>query len=214
MTRLVRITVWLMELNTLHLALYRKMKMLSGLSSSETFHTALIHKRLELSAPNVGSRVFMMADETHYQLFDLLNKEFSFEVDTSTLGCGYNGALYFVSMDADGGVARFPANKAGAKYGTGYCDAQCSQYNKFIDGTVLFAPISYISHANPLDRPIVMAGLSLKEPTNTTTPTLGSDTTAPAALKWMSGWQTACPPHFAPCRAQHLVKSFAWAMLA
>jgi len=190
------------------------MKILSGLPSSETFHTALIHKRLELSTPNVGSRVFMMADETHYQLFDLLNKEFSFEVDTSTLGCGYNGALFFVSMDADGGVARFPANKAGAKYGTGYCDAQCSQYNKFIDGTVIFASISYISHANPLGRPIVMNGLSLKEPINTTTPTLGSDTTALVALKWMSGWQMACPPHFAPCPARHLAKSFALAMIA
>lgn len=29
-------------------------------------------------------------------------------------------------MDADGGMARFPTNKAGAKYGTGYCDSQVS----------------------------------------------------------------------------------------
>lgn len=32
---------------------------------------------------------------------------------------GLNGALYFVSMDADGGVAKHPTNKAGAQYGTG-----------------------------------------------------------------------------------------------
>jgi cellulose 1,4-beta-cellobiosidase len=28
-------------------------------------------------------------------------------------------------MEADGGKAKFPQNKAGAAYGTGYCDAQC-----------------------------------------------------------------------------------------
>jgi len=31
-------------------------------------------------------------------------------------------------------VARFPTNKAGAKFGTGYCDSQCPQDLKFIDG--------------------------------------------------------------------------------
>ena len=39
-------------------------------------------------------------------------------------------------MDADGGVAKFPANKAGANYGTGYCDSQCPQDIKFINGEV------------------------------------------------------------------------------
>jgi cellulose 1,4-beta-cellobiosidase len=41
-----------------------------------------------------------------------------------------------VEMDADGGVGRFPNNKAGAKYGTGYCDAQCARDIKFINGEV------------------------------------------------------------------------------
>jgi cellulose 1,4-beta-cellobiosidase len=50
----------------------------------------------------------------------------------SQLPCGLNGALYFVAMDSDGGMAKFPTNKAGAKYGTGYCDAQCPQDIKFI----------------------------------------------------------------------------------
>jgi len=83
---------------------------------------------------NVGSRVYLMASETEYQLFKLLNQEFSFDVDVSNLPCGINGALYFSQMDADGGVARFPTNKAGAKYGTGYCDSQCPRDIKFIDG--------------------------------------------------------------------------------
>jgi len=51
------------------------------------------------------------------------------------LPCGLNGALYFSQMDADGGVAKSAgANKAGAKYGTGYCDSQCPRDIKFING--------------------------------------------------------------------------------
>merc|ERR1711920_983767 len=45
-----------------------------------------------------------------------------------------NGALYFVQMGADGGMSKDAGNKAGAKYGTGYCDAQCPQDLKFING--------------------------------------------------------------------------------
>ena len=37
-------------------------------------------------------------------------------------------------MPADGGSSEFPTNKAGAAYGTGYCDAQCPHDLKFIDG--------------------------------------------------------------------------------
>lgn len=63
----------------------------------------------------------MDANDKNYQTFNLLNKEFTFDVDVSKLGCGLNGALYFVSMPADGGASS--TNKAGTKYGTGYCDA-------------------------------------------------------------------------------------------
>ncbi len=55
-------------------------------------------------------------------------------VAVSTLPCGLNGALYFVQMDADGGLKRFPGNKAGGNLGTGYCDAQCPHDIKFING--------------------------------------------------------------------------------
>jgi cellulose 1,4-beta-cellobiosidase len=37
-------------------------------------------------------------------------------------------------MDQDGGLSKYPGNKAGAKYGTGYCDAQCPRDIKFING--------------------------------------------------------------------------------
>ena len=118
---------------------------------------------------NVGSRTYLMHDDSTYEMFKLKNREFTVDVDASTLPCGLNGALepqrpgppppvprnrahrralastaaarssppppppslgagalYFVEMDADGGMSKFPSNTAGAKYGTGYCDAQAS----------------------------------------------------------------------------------------
>ena len=45
--------------------------------------------------------------------------------------CGLNGALYFVEMAKDGGKSKYAGNKAGAAYGTGYCDAQCPHDIKF-----------------------------------------------------------------------------------
>jgi len=83
---------------------------------------------------NIGSRVYLLASDSAYQVFKFKNQEFAFDVDVSNLPCGLNGALYTVEMDADGGVAKYPTNKAGAKYGTGYCDAQCPHDMKFING--------------------------------------------------------------------------------
>jgi len=83
---------------------------------------------------NVGSRTYLMKDDYAYHLFQLKNKEFTFDVDVSKLPCGLNGALYFVQMDADGGKSKYPSNKAGAHLGTGYCDAQCPHDLKWING--------------------------------------------------------------------------------
>nr|AAW68437.2 cellobiohydrolase [Aspergillus terreus] len=88
----------------------------------------------QASQKNIGSRLYLMEDDSTYKMFKLLNQEFTFDVDVSNLPCGLNGAVYFVSMDADGGMAKYPANKAGAKYGTGYCDSQCPRDLKFING--------------------------------------------------------------------------------
>ncbi|KAJ7785312.1 glycoside hydrolase, partial [Mycena maculata] len=65
---------------------------------------------------------------TQYQLFQLLNQEFTFIVDMSHLRCGLNGTLYLT----DGGVFKYPNNKAGTQYGVGYCDSQCPRDIKFI----------------------------------------------------------------------------------
>lgn len=62
---------------------------------------------------------------------------------TNRIQCGLNGALYFVSMDADGGLSKYPTNKAGAEYGTGYCDSQCPRDLKFIDGEVSWRCLIY-----------------------------------------------------------------------
>lgn len=78
----------------------------------------------------------MSPDDTLYQMFKLLNREITFEVDVSKLPCGVSANINLLAMDADGGMARYPDNKAGAKYGTGYCDASCGKNLKFVDGTV------------------------------------------------------------------------------
>ena len=88
---------------------------------------------------NVGLCAYLLESDTKYQMFKLKNQEFTFDVDMSNLPCGLNGALYFVEMDADGGMSRFPNNKAGARFGTGYCDTQCPHDIKFIGGTVCFS---------------------------------------------------------------------------
>ena len=49
-----------------------------------------------------------------YQNLKLLNRELTFTVDTSRIGCGYNGALYFVDMSS--AINQAPS-------GGGYCDA-------------------------------------------------------------------------------------------
>ncbi|EAU80191.2 cellobiohydrolase I-I [Coprinopsis cinerea okayama7 len=87
---------------------------------------------------NIGARVYLMENEDRYQMFNLLNKEFTFDVDVSKVPCGINGALYFIQMDADGGLSSQPNNRAGAKYGTGYCDSQCPRDIKFINGEVCY----------------------------------------------------------------------------
>jgi cellulose 1,4-beta-cellobiosidase len=92
---------------------------------------------------NVGSRTYLLDAPGHYHQFMLMNQEFTFDVDVSNRPCGLNGALYFSQMPADGGTAANPGNKAGANYGTGYCDSQCLQDIKFIDGMVFFSSVSY-----------------------------------------------------------------------
>lgn len=83
---------------------------------------------------NIGSRNYLLEDDENYYMFQLKNREFTFDVDLSNMPCGLNSALYFVGMEKDGGKSKYPTNKGGAKYGEGYCDAQCPHDIKWING--------------------------------------------------------------------------------
>jgi cellulose 1,4-beta-cellobiosidase len=80
-------------------------------------------------------RVYLANDST-YDILRLLNQEFTFDVDVSQVPCGINGALNLSEMSATGEASDL--NVAGAKYGTGYCDAQCP-VNNFVGGVVSIA---------------------------------------------------------------------------
>ena len=82
----------------------------------------------------VSPRVYLLgADEQNYEMLRLVNQELTYDVDMSKAQCGVNGALYLSEMEESG--ARSEANRAGAAYGTGYCDAQCFN-TTFINGLV------------------------------------------------------------------------------
>lgn len=102
---------------------------------ASTYGVTAVHGGLALqfkTGDNVGSRLYLMDTDSTYKVFKLKNQEFSFDVDVSTLQCGLNGAFYLVEMPANGSLSA--TNPAGAKYGTGYCDAQCPHDLKFING--------------------------------------------------------------------------------
>ncbi|KAH9148030.1 hypothetical protein AeRB84_008470, partial [Aphanomyces euteiches] len=80
----------------------------------------------------LNNRLYILENDNTYKYYKLLNQEFTFDVDVSNVPCGGNAALYFVPMEKDGGKGG--NNKAGAAYGTGYCDAQCPDYLNFING--------------------------------------------------------------------------------
>lgn len=87
--------------------------------------------------PNVGSRVYLMADDNTYAIFKPLAQEITFDVDMSNLPCGIAADIHFAEMAADGGIAESGGwNTAGAKYGTGYCGARCPRDVKFVQGHV------------------------------------------------------------------------------
>nr|ATQ35969.1 endo-beta-1,4-glucanase [Talaromyces piceae] len=100
--------------------------------SSLTLHQFTERSNGELDV--TSSRLYLL-DSTgeEYVQLQLLNQEFSFDVDVSTLVCGMNGALYLSEMQSTGGQSS--ASPAGAAFGAGYCDAQCPTL-EWLNGTV------------------------------------------------------------------------------
>ena len=43
-------------------------------------------------------RAYLLANETQYDMFKLLNKEITYDIDVSQVPCGINGALYLSEM--------------------------------------------------------------------------------------------------------------------
>ncbi|KAG9399979.1 hypothetical protein AC1031_010899 [Aphanomyces cochlioides] len=93
----------------------------------------------------LNNRLYILEDDNNYKYYKLLNQEFTFDVDVSNVPCGGNAALYFVPMAKDGG--KVGNNKAGAAYGTGYCDAQCTGGINFINGEGNLANQGHFSNA-------------------------------------------------------------------
>ncbi|KAA0201486.1 Glycosyl Hydrolase 7 [Hyalella azteca] len=84
----------------------------------------------------IGGGGYLLATEDKYKMFKMKNREIAFDVDMSKLPCGLNGALFFVEVEEDGGMASYPSNKAGAKYGLGVCDGQCKHDLTYYGGKV------------------------------------------------------------------------------
>lgn len=130
---------------------------LEGADYSKTYGVSTSGNQLSLTfmteheyGTNIGSRLYLMQNTDNYVSFTLNNNELAFDVDLSTVECGLNSALYFVAMEIDGGKKSYSTNTAGAKYGTGYCDAQCARDLKFVGGKV--SPIISSTVSSSCDR--------------------------------------------------------------
>jgi len=104
-----------------------------GIHATGSSLTLNLFKQQNNETVNSSPRVYLLQNDTTYDIMRLLNQELAFDVDVSKVPCGINGALYLSEMSPTGSATSL--NKAGAKYGTGYCDAQCPS-NNFINGEV------------------------------------------------------------------------------
>ncbi len=110
----------------------------NGITTSGDSMTVNLYKTVNGVTSEISPRGYLLANNSTYAMFKLLNQEFSFDVDTSKVPCAINGALYLSEMAANGSSSNI--NTAGAAYGTGYCDAQCPG-NSFVLGKVISTPL-------------------------------------------------------------------------
>ncbi|KAJ7615849.1 glycoside hydrolase [Roridomyces roridus] len=107
---------------------------LDGADYAGTYGVTTNGSALSLLFGSGGARVYLLDDTgENYVNFQVMNQEFTFDIDVSNVPCAYNGALYFSEMPVNGGAS--PTNAAGAAYGTGYCDSQCPTGINFVNGT-------------------------------------------------------------------------------
>ncbi|KAH7321982.1 concanavalin A-like lectin/glucanase domain-containing protein, partial [Rhexocercosporidium sp. MPI-PUGE-AT-0058] len=92
----------------------------------------LYMSQLDKNRNVVSPRAYLLNQKgDKYEMLKLSGNELSFDVDSSKLPCGMNGALYLSEMEEDGGKSDL--NPTGASYGGGYCDAQCFTF-PFVNG--------------------------------------------------------------------------------
>ncbi|KAG9042901.1 hypothetical protein FS837_010270 [Tulasnella sp. UAMH 9824] len=87
-----------------------------------------------MQGSTVGARIYLLQNDTTYQMFKPLAQEISFDVELSTVSCGMAAIAQLSEMAADGGMSTEPGNTAGAKYGVGYCNAKCPRDLKWVKG--------------------------------------------------------------------------------
>jgi hypothetical protein len=95
-------------------------------------------------------------------------------------------------MEADGGMGKYSANKAGAKYGTGYCDSQCPHDIKYINGEVKYF-FNYLFFC-PVTNTLTYRLTSKDGRVRITTTMPERANTVHAAMRWISGRPIASPP--------------------
>ncbi|KAL2882844.1 hypothetical protein SGCOL_001534 [Colletotrichum sp. CLE4] len=113
-----------------------------GYGITTTGGNTLSQKFVTLNAfsSNVNSRVFLLdpGGVDRYQTFMLMENELAFDVELSSVECAINSALYFVAMEDDGGMARYPTNEAGARLG----DKEFYGKGKAVDTSTKFTVVT------------------------------------------------------------------------
>jgi cellulose 1,4-beta-cellobiosidase len=104
-----------------------------GIQTSGSSLTLNLFKQKNNTTTQSSPKVYLLANDPTYDILHLLNKELTFDINVSRVPCVINGALYLSEISANGDASDL--NTAGAKYGTGYYDAQCP-VNNFVKGVV------------------------------------------------------------------------------
>ncbi|KAJ4161916.1 hypothetical protein BFJ63_vAg13185 [Fusarium oxysporum f. sp. narcissi] len=107
-----------------------------GISTDDTSLTL----DLGASAPHTPKdliRVFALKEDERYlapRLIDQRDSEYTFDLEIRNVPSGYKARVSLNWMWPDGGKSEAKGDKAGARYGTGYCDATCDLGQRFVEG--------------------------------------------------------------------------------
>jgi cellulose 1,4-beta-cellobiosidase len=82
-------------------------------------------------------RVLTLKDDERYLQPHLIradDSEYTFDLEIRNVPPGYKARVSLHWMWGNGGKGKEKGDKAGARYGTGYCDATCDQGQRFVHG--------------------------------------------------------------------------------